>query len=86
MEEKIKEAISVMKKAYDVYQANAQRNAGVVEASYWYWKGIAEGTMRSFELLEEMLGLESDIGIDIDCDGRCLNCDNYDTEDCPDRY
>ena len=21
----------------------------------------------------------------IDCDGRCLNCDYYDTEECPDR-
>ena len=21
----------------------------------------------------------------IECDGRCLNCDHYDTDDCPDR-
>ena len=22
---------------------------------------------------------------EIDCDGRCLNCEHYDTTDCPDR-
>ena len=23
---------------------------------------------------------------EIECDGRCLNCDYYDTDDCPDRH
>lgn len=32
---------------------------------------------------EEMLGQESIVD---ECDGRCLNCDNYDTDDCPDKH
>ena len=23
---------------------------------------------------------------DIECDGRCLNCDHFNTDDCPDRH
>ena len=23
---------------------------------------------------------------EIECDGRCLNCDYYDTDDCPDKH
>jgi hypothetical protein len=84
MEDKIKEAISVMKKAYDTYVVNAQKNIDKDEATYWHWTGIAEGTRRSWELLEEMFGLEYES--DVDCDGRCLNCDNFDTDDCPDRH
>lgn len=55
MEEKVKEAISVMKKAYDTYNTNAQRNININDDMYWYWSGIAEGTRRSWELLEELL-------------------------------
>ena len=55
MEEKINEAIAVMKRAYNVYNANAERNFEKDEANYWHWKGMAEGTRRSWELLEQML-------------------------------
>lgn len=60
MEEKIKEAISIMKKAYDTYNANAQKNIDKDEATYWHWVGIAEGTRRSWELLEELFDIKDD--------------------------
>ena len=55
--EDIKKAISVMKKAYNVYNDNARKNIERDEANYWHWKGLAEGTRRSWELLEEMLNI-----------------------------
>lgn len=58
MEEKIKEAISVMKKAYDTYNTNAQKNIDIDDSMYWYWSGIAEGTRRSWELLEELFNIK----------------------------
>ena len=58
MEEKINEAISVMKKAYDTYCTMARLNlAKDLTEDYWHWIGIAEGTRRSWELLEEIFGL-----------------------------
>jgi hypothetical protein len=61
MEEKVKEAISVMKKAYDTYNTNAQKNIDIDDSMYWYWSGIAEGTRRSWELLEELFNIKEDI-------------------------
>lgn len=61
MIEKVKEAISIMKKAYDTYRTNARRN---LEADnnemYWHWQGIAEGTRRSWELLEELFNIQEE--------------------------
>ena len=54
---KIEEAISVMKSAYDTYNTNAQKNIDIDDSMYWYWKGIAEGTRRSWELLEELFNI-----------------------------
>lgn len=59
--EKVKEAISVMKKAYDIYNTNAQKNIDKDDDMYWYWKGIAEGTRRSWELLEELFNIKEEI-------------------------
>lgn len=86
--EKVKEAITIMKKAYDTYRDNARKNLDVDNSEmYWHWQGIAEGTRRSWELLEELFNLkEEEEEIIVECDGRCLNCDNYETSDCPDRH
>ena len=87
--DRIKEAISIMKKAYDIYRENARKNLEADNSEmYWHWQGIAEGTRRSWELLEELFDLkeEEEEETTIECDGRCLNCDNYDTNDCPDRH
>lgn len=61
MEEKIKEAIAVMQKAFDTYHANAQKNIDKDGDMYWYWSGIAEGTRRSWELLEELFNIKEEI-------------------------
>ena len=61
MEEKLNEAISVMKKAYDIYNTNAQKNIDTNDDMYWYWSGIAEGTRRSWELLEELFNIKEEI-------------------------
>jgi hypothetical protein len=59
--DKIKEAISIMKKAYDAYNTNARKNLGAdLSEDYWHWKGIAEGTRRSWELLEELFNLKDE--------------------------
>lgn len=60
--EKIDEAISIMKKAYDTYNTNAQKNLLVDnDDMYWYWKGIAEGTRMSWELLEELFNIKEEV-------------------------
>lgn len=52
---KLQEAISIMKKAYDTYRFNALRSLeNDLSEDYWHWTGIAEGTRRSWELLEEL--------------------------------
>ena len=61
MEEKVNEAISVMKKAYNAYVSNAQKNIDIDENMYWFWNGIAEGTRRSWELLEELFNIKEEI-------------------------
>ena len=60
--EKVKEAISIMKKAYDNYRANARANLvdPSLTESYWHWMGIADGTRRSWELLEELFNLKDE--------------------------
>ena len=48
--EKVKEAISIMQKAYDEYRTLARRNLEADNSEiYWHWQGIAEGTRRSWE-------------------------------------
>ena len=37
------------------------------------------------EFIERLNDERYDRPIEIDCDGRCLNCEHYDTTDCPDR-
>ena len=37
------------------------------------------------EFIERLNDERYDRPIEIDCDGRCLNCEYYDTTDCPDR-
>lgn len=71
MENTIKEAISIMQKAYDEYRKNAQKNLGKDNSTYWHWQGIAEGTRRSWELLEELFGLA-----DNECNGMCGECED----------
>lgn len=62
MIEKVKEAISIMKKAYDIYNANAKTSLNNnLDEDYWHWKGIADGTRRSWELLEELFNIQEEI-------------------------
>ena len=83
---KVKESISIMEKAYDEYRTLARKNLEVDNSEmYWHWQGIAEGTRRSWELLEELFDLKEEEEVTVECDGRCLNCDNYDTPTCPDK-
>ena len=87
---KVENAISIMKKAYGTYCTMARQNLEKdLTEDYWHWRGIAEGTRRSWELLEELFNLkdeDEDEEANIECDGRCLNCDDYGTSACPDRY
>lgn len=85
---KVEEAISIMKKAYDEYRGLARKNLEADNSVlYWHWQDIAEGTRRSWDLLEELFDLkeeDEDKDKDIECDGRCLNCNNYGTSACQD--
>lgn len=83
----IKKSISVMQNAYNTYNAKARQCLANdnLHDDYWYYTGLAEGTRRSWELLEELFGLkEEEEEETIECDGRCLNCDYYNTSACPD--
>lgn len=89
----IKEAISIMKKAHDTYCTLAARSLNNdLNEDYWHWRGLAEGTRRSWELLEELFDIQDEDEVNEEeiitdeCDGRCLNCDNYDTSACPDKH
>lgn len=62
MLEKIKESISIMKNAYNTYSANAREClARDLIDEYWHWRGLAEGTRRSWELLEELFDIQEEI-------------------------
>jgi hypothetical protein len=59
--EKVKEAISKMKEAFNFYRGMARRNLEVNnDTEYWHWQGIAEGTRRSWELLEELFNIQEE--------------------------
>ena len=59
--EKVKEAIAIMQKAYDTYRELARRNLQANnDTEYWHWIGIAEGTRRSWELLEELFNIQEE--------------------------
>ena len=41
------------------------------------------------EIVDAIYALSNEVEEDeeevVECDGRCLNCDHYDTDECPDR-
>lgn len=49
------------------------------------WKYIDDVWAVIKTLEKELASMIVDEEEFIECDGRCLNCDHYDTSDCPDR-
>lgn len=68
---------------YHTYEVEADSESEAETKAYKeftsdMWRPVARTCYDDIEI-------ECDEEVELDCDGRCLNCDYYETDDCPDR-